>query len=468
MEYADDGDVFQRICEYKNNKQYYKEKYIWKVVIQVVAGLKSLHELNILHRDMKSANIFLYKDTTAKLGDLNVSKVAKNGLLYTQTGTPYYASPEVWKDQPYDLKSDIWSLGCVTYEMCHLKPPFQADDMNGLFKRVLKGQFPPIPSHYSMDMRMLIKTLLQVSPQQRPNTEQILEMPIVIKRIKKYFPGREALFVPSLFDQPENGNDDAFAGARADSELLRTIKLQRNVFNLALPEPTYTQSMAGSNFQTIPGTQVLINRNSTKKGSLSPSKTKTGHGMVVTRTTAITNSQSMVNVHDGANNLNNVNVNLPQIGSSANHININNNGSIGANRNHLASVDDDYADDEYDERVPRKPKNLKHISDATRNRASNEGSHNRAGKHSVSGLPHQVSGRSRRSLEDVTGSSAYGGGAGGVSMEPHDGRKGIRNGSGLHQSPSVVSLQKRNPSKDSSLRQNQGGMGAHSDMGGHD
>ena len=75
---------------------------------------------------MKSANIFLYKDQTAKLGDLNVSKVAKKGLLYTQTGTPYYASPEVWKDQPYDLKSDIWSLGCVIYEMCALHPPFQA------------------------------------------------------------------------------------------------------------------------------------------------------------------------------------------------------------------------------------------------------------------------------------------------------------------------------------------------------
>ena len=73
-------------------------------------------------------------------------------------------------------------------------------------------------------------------------------MPIVIKRIKKYFPGREALFVPSIFDQPENGNDDALAGARTDPELLKTIRLQRNVFNLALPEPTYTQSMAGANF----------------------------------------------------------------------------------------------------------------------------------------------------------------------------------------------------------------------------
>ena len=77
---------------------YMKEKHIWQILIQVVKGLKSLHEMKILHRDMKSANIFLYKDGTAKLGDLNVSKVAKKGLLYTQTGTPYYASPEVWKD----------------------------------------------------------------------------------------------------------------------------------------------------------------------------------------------------------------------------------------------------------------------------------------------------------------------------------------------------------------------------------
>ena len=98
MEYADNGDVFQKICNYQKRETYIKEKKIWYVFIQIVRGLKALHDLKILHRDMKSANIFLYKDTTAKLGDLNVSKVAKKGLLYTQTGTPYYASPEVWKD----------------------------------------------------------------------------------------------------------------------------------------------------------------------------------------------------------------------------------------------------------------------------------------------------------------------------------------------------------------------------------
>lgn len=105
--------------------------------------------MNILHRDLKSANVFLNKNGISKLGDMNVSKLAKKGLLLTQTGTPYYASPEVWKDQPYDNKSDIWSLGCVLYEMCALKPPFRADDMEGLFNKVTSGIYPKIPSHYS-------------------------------------------------------------------------------------------------------------------------------------------------------------------------------------------------------------------------------------------------------------------------------------------------------------------------------
>ena len=83
MEFADDGDVFQHITSSKQQKKYMKEKHVWKITIQVVRGLRALHELKILHRDMKSANIFLYQDQTAKLGDLNVSKVAKKGLLYT-------------------------------------------------------------------------------------------------------------------------------------------------------------------------------------------------------------------------------------------------------------------------------------------------------------------------------------------------------------------------------------------------
>lgn len=76
---------------------------------------------------------------------MNVSKVSQKGLCQTQTGTPYYASPEVWKDHPYDGKSDIWSLGCVVYEIVCLKPPFMAQDMEGLYKKVIRGLYPRIP-----------------------------------------------------------------------------------------------------------------------------------------------------------------------------------------------------------------------------------------------------------------------------------------------------------------------------------
>jgi NIMA (never in mitosis gene a)-related kinase len=139
MEFCDSGDLFQLITKHQKDQTYINEDIIWRVFIQVVHALRSLHQHNIFHRDLKSANVFLNKDGSAKLGDMNVSKIAKKGLLYTQTGTPYYASPEVWRDQPYDSKSDIWSLGCVLYEVITLKPPFRAEDMAGLYKRVLSG-----------------------------------------------------------------------------------------------------------------------------------------------------------------------------------------------------------------------------------------------------------------------------------------------------------------------------------------
>ena len=184
MEFADNGDLYKKIVEYKKKKIYFEEIDIWKIFIQLVKGLKALHDLQILHRDLKSANVFLFKDGHAKLGDLNVSKVAKRGLGYTQTGTPYYASPEIWKDLPYDNKSDIWSLGCVLYEMITLRPPFRAKNMDELYKKVLSGEIEPLPNKYSNDLYEVVSLLMKVNSNKRPNCNDILKNALVKKRIE--------------------------------------------------------------------------------------------------------------------------------------------------------------------------------------------------------------------------------------------------------------------------------------------
>ena len=234
MEFADRGDLYQKIVQHKKSAILFEESDIWRIFIQLVKGLKSLHDLKILHRDMKSANVFLFSNGSAKLGDLNVSKVAKRGLGYTQTGTPYYASPEVWKDKPYDNKSDVWSLGCVLYEMITLRPPFRAQNMEGLYNKVCKGQFSRIPDKFSDDLYKVVQFLLQVNPVSRPSCEQILNHPIIQKRIE-YF-------------KSFAGDDDT-----EDKCLLKTIHMPKNLLFLSdkLPKPNYDKQFKSSNNNVI-------------------------------------------------------------------------------------------------------------------------------------------------------------------------------------------------------------------------
>ena len=227
MEYADKGDLYQKICQFKKIGCLIEEVDVWRIFIQMVKGLKALHDLKILHRDLKSANIFLFSDGSAKIGDLNVSKVAHKGLGYTQTGTPYYASPEVWRDEPYDIKSDIWSLACVTYEMLALHPPFRAENMEALYNKVVKCQYGKISERYSSDISEIIKLLLKVKSKERPTCGQILKHPLVKKRIE--------------FFQAEAGNENIDIDDMEEGVLLRTIRIPKNILFLSdkLPEANY-------------------------------------------------------------------------------------------------------------------------------------------------------------------------------------------------------------------------------------
>ena len=187
MEYAGGGDVLNKIEGHFKRQTCFPEYELWSAMIQCLCGLKALHDLNVMHRDIKCANILISALGECKLADFNVSKVVnkKEGFLHTQTGTPYYASPEVWKDRPYDFKSDIWSFGCVLYEMACLRPPFKAKDMNTLYVKVISAQYPPIPARYSIEFQEIINMMLQPNPDLRPSADQLLHLPSMKNHIQQ-------------------------------------------------------------------------------------------------------------------------------------------------------------------------------------------------------------------------------------------------------------------------------------------
>jgi NIMA (never in mitosis gene a)-related kinase len=120
-ELAKGGDIGAKIKRHLSRKELMNEEMIWGFFIQICQGLKSLHKANILHRDIKAQNIFLVSAREVKIGDLGVAKMTKGGMAHTQIGTPYYMSPEIWRNRPYNKKSDIWSLGCLLYELASLR-----------------------------------------------------------------------------------------------------------------------------------------------------------------------------------------------------------------------------------------------------------------------------------------------------------------------------------------------------------
>ena len=225
MEYADGGDLSTKIKEIRKKNTYFEEEKIWSTLIQILEGLKYLHQSCIIHRDLKSANIFLTKNGCVKIGDLNVSKIlSRMGTASTQTGTPYFASPEIWNDQPYDYKCDIWSVGCIIYEMASLHVPFRGTSMQNLYQNVLRGIYQQIPIIYSNDLKNIIKQILVVNPKNRPSSSELLENRII----------KQKMIELGLSKDIMKKNDEK-------ARLMKTIKIPVNMsqINMELPQKKY-------------------------------------------------------------------------------------------------------------------------------------------------------------------------------------------------------------------------------------
>ncbi|CAM9610722.1 unnamed protein product [Lampetra planeri] len=187
MEYCEGGDLLQRINSQRG--VLFSEDQVLNWFVQICLAVKHIHDRKVLHRDIKAQNIFLTNNKSSiKLGDFGIARILTNTMELARTciGTPYYLSPEICENCPYNNKSDIWSLGCVLYELCTLNHPFEGNSLRHLVMKICQGSYKPLSSRYSYDIRNVLAQMLKTNPRDRPSINTILCKCFLSSRIQKF------------------------------------------------------------------------------------------------------------------------------------------------------------------------------------------------------------------------------------------------------------------------------------------
>jgi len=222
-EYAQLGDLSGLISRRRQTKKHFKEDYIWMFMLQMLQGLRILHDYGIIHRDLKSANILLSAPDLFKIADLGISTVLeKRQLAHTQIGTPMYLAPEIWKNRPYDSKCDIWSLGVLLYEMATFDYPYVARNAKDLSIKVCSSNPPKMPSFYSKELYRVIMLMLSKNPINRPSVNELLALPCILNKMHMINS------FSSLIEQ-------------SSTNLIDTIKVTNALDCIQLPSPRYIE-----------------------------------------------------------------------------------------------------------------------------------------------------------------------------------------------------------------------------------
>ena len=187
MVFCEMGDMYTKIRKQKGEN--FPEESILLWIAQLCLALSYVHDKQILHRDIKTQNIFIQNEHTIRIGDFGIAKGYNQNqdLGGSLIGTPLYMAPEVYNSsKKYSFRSDIWSLGCCIFEMCNLKNAFEAKSWNAVFVKVTKGQRAQLNSKYSIDMKNLVDSMLSVNGKNRPTIASILEKPFMKPIVGKY------------------------------------------------------------------------------------------------------------------------------------------------------------------------------------------------------------------------------------------------------------------------------------------
>ncbi|KAM5129607.1 serine/threonine-protein kinase Nek9 isoform 2-T2 [Mantella aurantiaca] len=184
LEYCNGGNLFDKIVRQKS--QLFQEEMVIWYLFQIVSAVSCIHRAGILHRDIKTLNIFLTKANLIKLGDYGLAKQLGSEFSMAETcvGTLYYMSPELCQGVKYSFKSDIWAVGCVLYELLTLTRTFDATNPLNLCVKIVQGNWGVQldNSVYSEDVIDIVRSCLEQEPQMRPSADEILERPLLSRR----------------------------------------------------------------------------------------------------------------------------------------------------------------------------------------------------------------------------------------------------------------------------------------------
>ena len=178
FEWAEHGDLRRLLKRAQESNTSLQEPQIWRYFVQICDAIRHMHDARVMHRDIKPANIFLAAHGRVKLGDLGLGRAFSSQTYeaLSKVGTPLYMSPEVLDGRGYEWKSDVWSLGCLLYELASLRSPFKAegDNLYMLFKKISVGTFAQLPRNFSQQLSQLVNSMIRVDPAQRPDARTAL------------------------------------------------------------------------------------------------------------------------------------------------------------------------------------------------------------------------------------------------------------------------------------------------------
>lgn len=206
MDYADGGDLHDRISRTRKAMKTFSEEKVVRWFTEATLALKYMHDKHVLHRDLKSQNLFLTSQDRLRIGDFGISKVLESTAAFARTtiGTPYYLSPEICMEKPYSFASDIWALGCILYELAALRVPFDASSLQSLVHKITRGPAPVMPSAYTPDLRQLCTDLLHREQSQRPAAPEILQRGVIQAEIRRMLREEQAKSAQKENEDREN------------------------------------------------------------------------------------------------------------------------------------------------------------------------------------------------------------------------------------------------------------------------